>query len=487
MASALGNEVITIQLGSFSNVISKYYWGSLAYAVGLEEIDGAINFRASSKFSPRLLKIQTKGQESAAFELKYELPLSETIPSEMETQFAPSKIDLHSKSVHELADFQEETFDKYSMGKKVFESNQEKEEICDKLRFFLEEADQKQGFQLLFDVDSAFGGLADDLLAHIHDEYSPATVFAFGVTPHSPNLELIHARRVANTCLSMYTMSSSSSVYIPLSSQSWAPNKFQHLVFDVNDMSHTGAILAAGIESATLTFRLPSTKRTDMSQLASTLNLGTYMNISALSVCFPFPVYHNTTVKQMIEQTGELYKSTLCKNLTPYLSKKIIPEAECICAKGFLPQSANNLNELLDEHLFASGCISQLRSSVHHPFYTLSPFPQIFSPKVGVHGEILANAPITAPTVTLASSLTVEPVIEDLEHEIKHQVLCVPMISHLQTTKGIHKHLQDHIQDFVSNKQKYQMEVEEIDQLAEIYAQLESVLDEYSHGHVSSQ
>lgn len=46
------------------------------------------------------------------------------------------------------------------------------EEFCDRIRLYVEECDGLQGFQVLFDIDDGFSGLATQCLEHLNDEYS---------------------------------------------------------------------------------------------------------------------------------------------------------------------------------------------------------------------------------------------------------------------------------------------------------------------------
>lgn len=69
---------------------------------------------------------------------------------------------------------------------------------------------------------------------------------------------------------------------------------------------------------------------------------------------------------------------------------------------------------------------------VKNPFCTLDPFPQIFSPLVGPNGNILSSP-----------------------SGMEKRVFSVPMISHLQTTKGISKYLDETIGEFISNQSKW--------------------------------
>ena len=74
-------------------------------------------------------------------------------------------------------------------------------------RYFSEECDSLQGFQLLTDTHSGFGGLGVKLAELLSESYSSKTVLAFPVTPSLPDMteEMRGSGLVpASHCLSMF-------------------------------------------------------------------------------------------------------------------------------------------------------------------------------------------------------------------------------------------------------------------------------------------
>ena len=52
----------------------------------------------------------------------------------------------------------------------------------DVVRYFVEECDYLEGYHLLADVDSAFGGLASSVVQLLRDDFSPkAPIFCLGL------------------------------------------------------------------------------------------------------------------------------------------------------------------------------------------------------------------------------------------------------------------------------------------------------------------
>ena len=86
----------------------------------------------------------------------------------------------------------------------------------DRVRFFMEESDSPQGFQVFADVHDGFAGFASDFMEAIKDEYPKKSIFTMGMSPRfSPLYEKRQLARV-NESLALRSLSQSSSVYIPL-------------------------------------------------------------------------------------------------------------------------------------------------------------------------------------------------------------------------------------------------------------------------------
>lgn len=66
-----------------------------------------------------------------------------------------------------------------------------KERFEDRLRFFVEECDCLQGFQLLVDGDDGFGGLGCTVAQELADEYSQKGVLAVPVSSKTSPLDQV--------------------------------------------------------------------------------------------------------------------------------------------------------------------------------------------------------------------------------------------------------------------------------------------------------
>ncbi|NXN99320.1 MSTO1 protein, partial [Rhinopomastus cyanomelas] len=102
------------------------------------------------------------------------------------------------------------------------------EELEDRLRFYAEECDFLQGFQVLCDLHSGFSGVGAKATELLHDEYSGKGILSWGLAPgrsdaarlESPPLPQDCQKnlyRVMNTALGIVRLSAHSSLLCPLS------------------------------------------------------------------------------------------------------------------------------------------------------------------------------------------------------------------------------------------------------------------------------
>jgi hypothetical protein len=163
--------------------------------------------------------------------------------------FQVKGIRFHERVINEFSEFNlEEELKDFEIGQTLLKSEEKRDKVIDNLRYFAEECDQIQGFQMMLDADSAFAGLGTELLTEISDEFSKTPTITFGLTPHSDNLhkEVHAAQRLKNHVLTFYELVPLTSVYVPLSNQGWASQNFRFGNFEQNSFHHS-AIFASGI------------------------------------------------------------------------------------------------------------------------------------------------------------------------------------------------------------------------------------------------
>jgi hypothetical protein len=142
-----------------------------------------------------------------AFENEQEVALVDTsVPSwsqlENRVRFWTDylKVPLHSKSCVQVPRYHHNVhpFDDISIGEGLLSHNSDfSDEVFDRLRFFVEECDSMQGFQVVCDTHSGFGGMTQAMLQHVADEYTNRPVCVFGVSDIvEPRGQLANSSRV---------------------------------------------------------------------------------------------------------------------------------------------------------------------------------------------------------------------------------------------------------------------------------------------------
>ncbi|MCO5578869.1 hypothetical protein L7F22_032716 [Adiantum nelumboides] len=170
-----------------------------------------------------------------------------------------SKVHFHPLSLYELEGVWHGTtsLDEYGSGKGIL-NGYLKEDVLDRLRFFVEEADYMQGFKVLVDDSGGFASVATDLLEAVVDEYSKTPILLFTIRP--PSVEkprAFHASvvRDLHDAISFSELSKFSSCAIPLGLSSFA-GMSKYLVVDDSKNFHTSAVYAAAVSCITLPLRM---------------------------------------------------------------------------------------------------------------------------------------------------------------------------------------------------------------------------------------
>jgi hypothetical protein len=103
-----------------------------------------------------------------------------------------NRIYYHPRSINQVTTHQMDDdinpFDNYTIGRQAYKENEKETDTFDEnFRFFAEECDSLQGFQLLTNVDDAFGGFTEGLLNDIRDEYAKTPIITYGLSDsHAP-------------------------------------------------------------------------------------------------------------------------------------------------------------------------------------------------------------------------------------------------------------------------------------------------------------
>ncbi|KAG4107676.1 tubulin nucleotide-binding domain-like protein [Neocallimastix lanati (nom. inval.)] len=223
----------------------------------------------------------------------------------------------HPKTSIELSEYNvnDETtpFGSFSCGEELYTNGQYGDLLMDdNLRFFLEDCDQLQGFQIICETTSAFGGFTSKLIEEINDEFGHHNVLVYGVENKEENTLLSRI----NKSLCMQAFNESSLLYIPLEITNTPANNFwsKYYSANVNSLYHSSAIFSSVIESVSLPFS--SSKNYDsMIDICSSLSTDS-IKLAGISYKYPCKntekcdlnhLYYYETMSNMENLFGQQY------------------------------------------------------------------------------------------------------------------------------------------------------------------------------------
>lgn len=153
----------------------------------------------------------------------------------------------------------------------------------------MQECDLLQGFQILADTDTAWGGVAVELLEYLRDDYRATPIVVMATAEHGgfakqsgsegeadcDDNAVAERRRPLNAALSMVGLAEHASLVVPVHSTGFGTATGTvaqyHVSFPTNVDYNTSAVAAAAIETATLPYRLLAQQRARMSDITSAL------------------------------------------------------------------------------------------------------------------------------------------------------------------------------------------------------------------------
>ncbi|CAG5127452.1 unnamed protein product [Candidula unifasciata] len=352
----------------------------------------------------------------------------------------------HPRSIHLLQDYHhnhpDQPFNIFGVGQQVCSDKRQWDIIEDNIRYFAEECDFLQGFQILLDNYNAFGGVAASVLSYLSDEFASKSRLSFAVTPASPCDQTATERsaRILNTALSLHHCGGDSSLFVPLSLASalWKsvgpPIHMPHLEYNASSDYHTSAILAASLDTMTMPFRKEThpEKMVDVTSLLSSYG----RKVSALNTSFPLPLKLGSSIADCLLGFGEtdpwmsLTPHVKCSSLPLFNSCVVrgVPAAmtKCDPHPGSLPgllSSCSSVADVLGLYLretypgsYNTACVMRDGLKV------TTPFPHIFSSHINQQGYLTdtLRSPVTgvetvAAMTSLQSSVDVCNYITSLE------------------------------------------------------------------------
>lgn len=224
----------------------------------------------------------------------------------MYTRYHPRSINL-LPALNKSSDI---AFDCYTRGAQMWSENYFDDDFGDRIRQYIEECNNCQGFQMLFDASDAFSGLAVKVLEHIQDDYGKTnlTIPIFSPKQISCGPEataaLCDSTRVINAALTYANAIDFSSLILPLSTMTrcWRnlsrPRIFPHFKYDSSNLYETSSILATYLDTISLRYRVSET--IDTCHLAGFCNdLTNYgRKLAAAGLAMPF---HMSSEHELID------------------------------------------------------------------------------------------------------------------------------------------------------------------------------------------
>lgn len=315
-----------------------------------------------------------------------------------------SKVHYHPKSLYEIKGLwiDNEEFNNYGIGRDAYSSGRG-EEICERLRFFIEECDHIQGIQYVVDDSGGFSGVAAEFLEAMADEYTNIPVLLYTVRNPTSDTYIGSRKQTIShhiqDAVSFSRLSSFCKLIVPLGSPSFSRNS-RYLCIKDEKPYYSSAVYASALHSVTLPFRKKLLGPTADSRYESgylsvheTIQMlagqSRQNKVSILDVAMPAP-----------SLTGKEAGKYLLRNmqtLTPETAtdSEDLQATEMITLHGVLGSGgrhalvaeANDAIQAAYEN--ASPKFSHV-SVARCPLPIPLPFPSIFSNLVGQHGELLS-------------------------------------------------------------------------------------------------
>jgi len=159
------------------------------------------------------------------------------------------------------------------------------DDLLDKVRKSMEEADSPEGFQVFANSFDGFSAVTAGMIENINDEFAKPSII-FGVSPSHLDKDEKNEQDLFNTAMGLIALSKASTIYVPVV-MDW-PYYNRRLQLQGNPF-YSSSILAASLDTATLPFRAFS-RTVDFAGSLNLLRPTGSMNVCSLSTSFPFPV-----------------------------------------------------------------------------------------------------------------------------------------------------------------------------------------------------
>ncbi|XP_055375804.1 protein misato isoform X2 [Condylostylus longicornis] len=331
------------------------------------------------------------------------------------TRFHPRTINILKK--HKFS-AEKESIDTFTYGTTLWNSNIFQETFIDNIRRYMEECNNCQGFQTLFDLSNGFSGLACKNLEYLQDEYGKTNLAVPLFSPKSILYEnadekLSYAIRLVNIAATYSSLTEHSSLFIPLSTQDYIWKKpprartFRYMDYNSKSLYHTSAILATYLETISLRYRLRSSGYSShLFEFCCDLNnYGRKLAAAALSL--PFPLRQDEDLIDMLNEIDYPISTQLspnCKIGTDYIIQSVsvrgIPKSrlkrplqEAQKQMKMAAYRCSSVSEMLQLYFQCSNHASMAHvAAVETPIHIKNLYPEkIFHPNLNIQGFLTGH------------------------------------------------------------------------------------------------
>ncbi|KAI9470956.1 MAG: tubulin domain-containing protein [Benjaminiella poitrasii] len=394
----------------------------VSWEQGINKVDRSIK---SNRYQQELDRIESENDPNMDLDVLHQLDESVNNWSDY------NRIYYHPRSINHITTHQMDNdltpFDKYTIGRQAYTDNEKEVDIFEEnFRFFVEECDNIQGFQIMTDVDDAFGGFTEGLLNDIRDEFAKTSILTYGLCDSYAQYRINKQKVALNRALSITRLTNLSSIYIPIYSPTEATIRHcglsAYVRFNAFLKYHTSAIIAAAVETNSLPYRLKNNP-ISMADTISKLNWTNNSRLATLSVSFPLPLSEKGYSDTLENFTEKQLNSTLTF-LNQTTNKSVDVYGEVVVARG-LPSNWNHQSEYL-EKLYSNfkdhNYPLQSRFSLENPLPLPDSFPRLFTANVNQDGYIKSSSigqdtVRSVPILThLESGAKLKPIID---HHLK--------------------------------------------------------------------
>lgn len=189
----------------------------------------------------------------------------ETWTDYMYSRYHPRSINVIGALEHSA---KESSLDTFTTGQSLWKTDQFQDDFADRIRNYIEECNHCQGFQLMFDGEDGFAGLASATLQHINDDYSKSSI-CFPVFAPNPRTfkqadsTLTDTIRVVNIAMSYANLieDQAAALIVPLSTaakvwrRSCGTRKLPLFDYKTDNLYETASVLATYLDTITLEYR----------------------------------------------------------------------------------------------------------------------------------------------------------------------------------------------------------------------------------------